>query len=152
MTDLKPIAGKLANFVRLLASDKDGEVVGAARALNRVLKSIGADFHDLADRVEKPGGEISDADMEKIYKAGIEEGQRQEKQARAMARGNGSSANFPSAQDMAMFCYQNKAKLRSEWELEFTDNMAAWTRTVRPLSPKQQAHLEKIYIKLGGRI
>jgi len=152
VTDLKPIAGKLANFVRLLASDKDGEVVGAARALDRVLKSIGADFHDLADRVERPGGEISDADMEKIFQAGVQEGQRMEKQARAVARSNGSSANFPSAQDMAMFCHQNLANARSEWEREFIVNMAAWTRTVRPLSPKQQAHLEKIYIKLGGRI
>jgi len=151
VTDLKPISSKLAKFIRLLASDKDGEVVAAARSVDRVLKSIGADFHDLADRVERPGGEISDKDMEKIYQAGVQEGQRMEKQARAVARNNGSSANFPSAQDMAIFCYQRKANLRSDWELEFVDNMASWTRT-RPLSPKQEAHLEKIYIKLGGRI
>jgi hypothetical protein len=59
---------------------------------------------------------------------------------------------FPSAQDMAIFCYQNIGKLKSEWENEFVTNMASWTRTIRPLSPKQQQHLEKIYIKLGGRI
>ena len=151
MTDLGSIAGKLANFIRLLASDKDGEVVAAARALNRVLLGIGADFHDLAERIEKPSGEISQAEMEKIYNAGIEEGQRREKQARAVARYNGSTANFPSPSDMAMFCFRNQANLRSDWEIEFVQNMASWTRT-RPLSQKQQAHLEKIFIKLGGRI
>jgi hypothetical protein len=52
---------------------------------------------------------------------------------------------------MAMHCYRNLAELHSEWEIEFIENMAAWTRT-RPLSAKQQAHLEKIYIKLRGRI
>jgi len=152
VTDLGPIAKELAKLIRVLSSDKDGEVVAAWRGIMRKLLTIGADVHDLADRVEKPGGEISDADMEKIYKAGVEEGQRQEKQARAVARGNGSSANFPSAQDMAVFCHQRYDNLRSEWEREFVTNMAAWTRTVRPLSPKQQQHLEKIYIKLGGRI
>src|SRR6516162_5227759 len=119
MTDLGPIAKDLAKLIRLLASDKDGEVVAAWHGVIRKLKSIGADMHDLAERIEKPSGEISDADMEKIYKAGVEEGQRQEKQARAVARSNGSSANFPSAQDMAMFCHQNIAKTKSEWEIEF---------------------------------
>ena len=152
MTDLGPIAKELAKLIRVLSSDKDGEVVAAWHGVIRKLKSIGADLHDLAERIEKPSGEISDADMEKIYKAGVDEGQRQERQARAVARSNGSSANFPSAQDMAMFCFTKRASLRNPWELEFIDNMAAWTRTIRPLSPKQQAHLEKIYIKLGGRI
>lgn len=34
------------NFVRLLASDREGEVVGAARAILRVLKTAGADNED----------------------------------------------------------------------------------------------------------
>jgi hypothetical protein len=152
MTDLGPIKKDLAKLIRLLASDKDGEVIAARHGLIRKLKSIGADIHDLADRIENPVGEISEAEMEKIYKAGVEEGRRAEKQARAVAiRGNGP-VEFPSAQDMAIFCYQNKANLKSEWENEFVVNMASWTRTIRPLSPKQQMHLEKIYIKLGGRI
>jgi hypothetical protein len=57
---------------------------------------------------------------------------------------------FPSAADMAMYCYQRIDRL-SDWEQEFITNMASWTRT-RPLSLKQQAHLEKIYLKLGGRV
>jgi hypothetical protein len=152
MTDLSSIAEKLAKFVRLLASDKDGEVVAAARSIDRVLKSIGADFHDLAERVEHKTGALSQAEMEQIYNAGIKEGIRQEKQARAVAIRSNGPLDFPSAQDMAMHCYQKITSLKSEWEVEFVTNMAAWTRTPRPLSPKQQAHLEKIFIKLGGRI
>src|SRR5262245_45675059 len=38
----------IAKLVRLLASDRDGEVVAAARALGRTLKTSGYDFHDLA--------------------------------------------------------------------------------------------------------
>jgi len=152
MTDLTPIAKDLAKLIRVLSSDKDGEVVAAWRGVIRKLLTIGADIHDLADRIERSVGEISEQEMEKIYQAGISEGRRLEKQARAVAvRGNGP-VEFPSARDMAMFCYQNKAKLRSDWENEFVVNMAGWTRTIRPLSPKQQQHLEKIFIKLGGRI
>lgn len=51
----KPAArdpSKLAKLVRLLGSDKPGEVVAAAAALRRGLEAAGLDFHDLADAVE----------------------------------------------------------------------------------------------------
>jgi hypothetical protein len=150
VTDLAPIAGRLANFIRLLASDKEGEVVAAAHALIRTLQGIGADIHDVADRIEHSGnGALSEHEMREIFDAGIKTGI---KQAEQRLRNNQSVAvQFPSARDMAMHCYRNLAELHSEWEIEFIVNMAAWTRT-RPLSVKQQAHLEKIYIKLRGRI
>ena len=44
----------LAKLIRLLASDVDGEVLGAAHALGRALKANGCDFHDLASIVEAP--------------------------------------------------------------------------------------------------
>jgi hypothetical protein len=44
----------LGKFVRLLASDRDGEVVAAARALGRALAAHGCDFHDLARLIEAP--------------------------------------------------------------------------------------------------
>ena len=48
------IAPKVASLVRLLASDQDGEALGAARALGRTLAGAGASFHDLAEAVEQP--------------------------------------------------------------------------------------------------
>jgi hypothetical protein len=46
-----PIASKISKLLPLLASDKDGEVLGAARAIHRTLQSAGADLHDLAARL-----------------------------------------------------------------------------------------------------
>src|SRR5262249_4621704 len=74
VTDLSPIAGKLANFIRLLASDKEGEVVAASRALIRTLQSIGSDIHDLADHIEHSNGALSDHEMQEIFDAGVERG------------------------------------------------------------------------------
>src|SRR5262245_27714361 len=49
---LAPIAPTLGKLVRLLSSDQDHEVLGAARAIQRVLASAGADFHALAGLIE----------------------------------------------------------------------------------------------------
>ena len=49
---------------------------------------------------------------------------------------------------MAAFCYQRIDDL-NDWESEFVTNMVSWTRA---LSLKQQAHLEKAYLKLGGEV
>jgi hypothetical protein len=56
---LAPIAPRLANLIRMLASDKDGEVLAAVAALKRTLAGSGADLHTLAASVESansPGG------------------------------------------------------------------------------------------------
>jgi hypothetical protein len=44
----------LAKLIRLLASEIDGEVLAAVRALGRAPKQSGCDFHDLASVVEVP--------------------------------------------------------------------------------------------------
>jgi hypothetical protein len=148
VTDITSIASTLAKSMRMLASDKDGDVVAAAHAMIRVLKSIGADIHDVADRIEHSGnGALNEKEMQEIYDAGIKAGIRQQQHNAFID----DSPQFPSARDMALYCYQHIDELKREWEREFVTNMASWTR-LRPLSVKQQAHLEKIYIKLGGRI
>jgi hypothetical protein len=48
---MSPQLGKL---VLLLSSSHDGEVVAAARAIDRVLKSNGRDWHDLAQALCPP--------------------------------------------------------------------------------------------------
>jgi hypothetical protein len=92
--------------------------------------------------------------MQEIYDAGIKEGTRRVEQKMRAQPHHGSpqsvAVQFPSARDMAMYCYQRIDRL-NDWEEEFITNMASWTRT-RPVFPKQQAHLEKIYLKLGGRV
>jgi hypothetical protein len=43
-----PLELKVAKLLRLLGSDRPGEVVAAAAAIGRALKSNGCDWHDLA--------------------------------------------------------------------------------------------------------
>jgi hypothetical protein len=52
VTSLTTVAPRLSQLIRLLGSDRDGEVVAAARAIQRTLATVGQDFHDLADVVE----------------------------------------------------------------------------------------------------
>jgi hypothetical protein len=73
MHDLEPIAEKLGRLIRLLAASNDGEALGAARALVRVLTNHGVDIHALAERVEKPG-KLSQFDMKKLYESGVQDG------------------------------------------------------------------------------
>jgi hypothetical protein len=46
------IAERIAQIIPRLGSDHDGEVVATAAAIGRVLKSAGADWHDLVDAVK----------------------------------------------------------------------------------------------------
>ena len=52
MTRFADIAPTIAKLLRLLASDKDGEIVASVHALRRVLGSANLDLHDLASVVE----------------------------------------------------------------------------------------------------
>jgi hypothetical protein len=45
---LAPVAPKLAKLIPLLSSDKDGEVLATARAIDRTLRGAGLDLHALA--------------------------------------------------------------------------------------------------------
>ena len=154
MTDLTPIAEKLAKVVRMFGSDNPNLRAEAWKALVRTLNTFGADFNDLGDRIEHAGnGALSEAEMQEVYDAGIKEGERRAEYLRSQSQPHYRGAHqlqFPPARDMAAFCYQRIDEL-NDWENEFVTNMASWTR-VRPLSSRQQMHLEKIYLKLGGKI
>jgi hypothetical protein len=152
VTDLTPIAGKLAKLVRMFGTKNLSERAVTWKALVRTLDTFGADFNDLGDRIEHAGnGALTESELKEVYGAGIQEGERRER-ARGQAQINQSFAqsNFPSAADMARFCYDRLEQL-NEWETEFIQNMIVWTRR-RPLSAKQQDKLEAIYLNLGGRI
>jgi hypothetical protein len=144
VADLTAIAAKLGRFIRLLASDRDGEVVAAARALTRTLKSAGADLHQLADQITQP---ISKRDMQRLYDAGYEAGRAAEQKT------NGSDFRdvnpLPSAHLMARWCQQHNDQSNDK-ESKFIDGVAA--RTVyRAPSEKQLKWLTAIFLRLGGR-
>jgi len=150
------VRSKLASLVRLLASDRDGEVVAAARAAVRTLKAAGADIHALAGLVEQTdGGKLSEAEMKKLYDAGYEAG-RADGVATAEAKVPHDADGFrhvngsKSWHEMACFCQKRSAHLHSGKEREFVDDMAGWTVRKEPI-PKQAEWLRSIFARLGGR-
>jgi hypothetical protein len=141
-----PVVNKLASFIRLLSSDKEGEVVAAARAIMRTLQGANLDIHALAERV----GGISEADMKCLYDAGYDAGvtATQNKQ-----HGPGDFCNIdgtPSWHEIARFCQREADRLR-EKEREFVNDMAARTVWHEP-TERQEKWLRSIFLRLGGRI
>jgi hypothetical protein len=152
VTNLNPIAEKLAKIARKLGDKNPNEKALAWKALVRTLDGFGADFNDFGDHIKHAGnGALNEAEMLEIYEAGIKEGERRaECKLRNQNHYGTPQLRFPSAQDMAMYCYQRIDDL-NDWEAEFITNMVGWTRR-RPLSVRQQSRLEEVYLKLGGRI
>jgi len=54
------IAPKLEKLVLMLSSDQPGEVVAAANAIERALRTAGADWHDLAHELTRPAAPARD--------------------------------------------------------------------------------------------
>jgi hypothetical protein len=52
--DLKAIAPRLRKMLLMLSSDRDGEVVAAARAITKILQDAGGDWHDLVAAMLAP--------------------------------------------------------------------------------------------------
>jgi hypothetical protein len=151
MTDvLAPIVGKLAAYIRMLSSDKDGDVITAARGLVRMLKGAGTDIHVFAERIAKPNGGLTDAEMRKLYDAGYEAGVRAVENKQ---HGSGDFHNvdgLPSWNEIALFCQQNNDRLRPT-ERQFIDDIAS--RTVwREPTEKQAKWLRSIFYRLGGKL
>jgi hypothetical protein len=137
-------AEKLEKLIKMLSSDRDGEVVAAARAIKRTLDGAGSDIHEFAERIK--GAKLSEADMQRIYNAGLQDG----KDAAAVNKGFSDVAG-PSWHEMAVHCAE-KADDRFLYpgEREFIDDMVRWTARREP-SEKQGRWLHKIYVRLGKR-
>jgi hypothetical protein len=140
-----PLVNKLSSLIRMLSSDRDGEVIAAARAITRTLKGADLDIHTLADRI----GGISKADMKRLYDAGYDAGMRATENNQ---HGNIDFHNIdgtPAWHEIARFCQRRADRLR-EKEREFVNDMTA--RTVwREPSEKQGKWLKSIYYRLGGK-
>src|SRR5215469_357453 len=152
MTDvLAPIVGRLAACIRMLSSDKDGDVIAAARGLVRMLKGAGTDIHTLADRIENSnGGGLTYAEMRKLYDAGYQAGVRVVENRQ---HGSGDFHNvdgLPNWNEIALFCQQNNDRLRPT-ERQFIDDMASRTVWCEP-TEKQAKWLRSIFYRLGGKL
>jgi hypothetical protein len=61
---------KIGDLVRRLSSRSEGEIVATVFAMDRVLGSVGADFHDLAEHIEAPNGKsIPEEKLQQVWDA-----------------------------------------------------------------------------------
>jgi hypothetical protein len=151
------IRGKVAAMIRLLSSNQDGEVIGAARAMQRLLQSCGADIHALAEHLEN-GGSLTEADKQKIrseiesaHAVGYAEGVRA---AEAKQHGTGAFRNTDGKlewNEVALFVQREKHRLAPKHH-EFIDDMASRTVYGREPTPGQHKYLHSLFYKLGGKI
>jgi hypothetical protein len=144
------VASKVASLLRLLASANDGECLGAARGIGRLLKSAGLDFHALAQRIEQPV-EFSKTEMQKLYAAGYECGFAEGMRTAELAHfGNGDFRNVdgePEWLEISRWCQRQSSKL-SLREQQFVNDVTA--RCVwREPRPKQEKWLRSIFFRLG---
>jgi hypothetical protein len=153
-------AERLGKFLRLLSSDKDGEVVAAVRAIIRTLHGAGMDMHGLADAIGANGRKYTEAQVTEIYQAGVADGERK---AMELAKVNAivvseddngfhdvEGSVSASWTKMAEFCYARINRLSSNHQ-QFVRDMKARPSN-RRLTEKQTSYLRSLYIKLGGRM
>jgi hypothetical protein len=115
MTDR--IAERLTKLLLMLSSDRDGEVISAARAIGRTLKDAGADWHDFAGRLLAPA---------------------HSPRRTTRAQHNDTDTNW---REMREFCLQHSELLRSR-EMEFITGLGDWRGD---LTEKQFAWLNAIH-------
>ena len=143
---LAPVADKLGKLLRLLSSDRDGEIVGTARAIMRTLDGAGLDIHALAEGIGALADgkkKFSEADALEIYRRGVEDGKRAAETENIGFRNVGE----PTWHEIACECAANDERLRDERERQFVRDMVR--RTVRRGEPTdKQAHwLRAIYAR-----
>jgi hypothetical protein len=117
---------RVSKLVLMLSSQHDGEIVSAARALSRTLKSSGADFHDLIAGLTQP-----------------------KLQPHASAHAGASGDELKDWREMRKVCLRNPDRLRDR-ERQFLEGIGNW---VGDLTPKQFDWLKSIYqrVKPGQR-
>jgi hypothetical protein len=146
MAALDPIAEKLRRCLRHLASDSEGEVVAAARALTRTLKGAGLDIHALADSIGAINGKtFNEEDLLEVYRRGVADGRRE-------AEGEPTFHNVeheePTWHEIACECARHSGQLRGDRERQFVNDMVRRTVRSGELTEKQANWLRSIYTRV----
>jgi hypothetical protein len=120
---IKSIAPRLKKLLLMLSSDREGEVVNAARLIGFTLQDAGHDWHDLA-------GALTDPTAPPRPKWSPPRDER-----------DSDSVDWHEQRD---FCLEHRCLLRGR-ELEFVTDLAHWRG---PLTDKQASWLSAIYRRL----
>lgn len=140
------IAPRLANLVRRLGSNHDGEVVATVQAIKRTLDAIGLDLHALADAIEAP------ADPNQRAKPAPKAKNEPKAWPNRRRRDNDddlvelNGALMPWRLAIEVIIASDITV--SRWEAEFLESVKAWEGQIRP---KQLDTLRKIASRVRGR-
>ena len=146
MTALAPIADKLGKLLRLLASDRDGEVVAAANAIKRTLANANLDIHALADGVETGADKkFSEDDAKEIYQRAFDDGRRAAEKDQPITF---HSVSEPSWHEIACACRDNDRGRLKDHERKFVLDMVRWTVRSGEPTEKQAKWLRAIYARM----
>lgn len=139
MSALDPITDKLGKLLRLLGSDRDGEVVATARSIVRVLEGAGLDLHVLADSINGDNKII-----EQAYRRGLQDGRHQAEEERRGFR-SVDALDEPTWHEIACECASHPRRFYSEKERGFVEDMVRMTVRGGKPTEAQVAWLRKIY-------
>jgi hypothetical protein len=152
--DARPcvLSRRIGKFIRLMASDQEGEAIGATTALRRVQKTEGFSFNVLANLIESfEERKYSDGDIDIVFARGVAKGRREEMGKQQAPPEFYAADGQPRWYEIAVFCKENKDRLRSEWERNFvSDDFVANIIKFGKPTEKQVPFLMAIFVKLGG--
>jgi hypothetical protein len=117
-------ASRVGQFIRLLGSDKSGEIVAASRAIRRTLATAGLDLHDFAGLAERALAPRPEAEIDDGYNTGL----------------------------IIKFCFRRRDEL-GDREAQFItdiDRLARRLGAKLQLSAKQTVWLHKLFEHLRG--
>jgi hypothetical protein len=148
------LAKRIGVLVRLLGSSFEGEAMGAATGLRRLLPAEGLAFSDIAVLIENCDGRVetlkySEADAEAIFARGIETAAKRQPK-RVLSTDYFDDDGEPRWLEIANFCQSKQTSLNPK-EREFVDEMPVKLRWRMP-SVAQGGFLLSIFWKLRGTL
>jgi hypothetical protein len=150
----KPFETRIADLVRRLGTDHEGEAVATWRALKRLLATRDVSFTDLGDGLEKLAtGGLEEAEMKRVFDAGYQKGVEDTERKR-MTEEAVLGRRFDGSTDweaIALYCQREKGRVEAK-SREFVDDMASRMTWGREPSEKQGKYLLSIFRQLGGRM
>ena len=139
--------------IRLLASDKDGEIIAAVCALKRVLESAGTDINGLANgienlgKAEKKAAEMLAQERKKIWDTAVQHTENRLHGADDFIDSSGK----PTWQSVALYCQRNKHRLDTKHH-NFINKVASQTVYNREPTEPMHKYLFSLFLQLGGKI
>jgi hypothetical protein len=145
----KTLEEKIADRVRMLVTDKPGDILAAVNALKTILASAGTDIYGLAHAIENLGKstEVSKDQMKKIWDAAVQHTENRLHGTDDFASTDGK----PTWQSVALYCQRNKHRLDAK-HYDFIDKVAAQTVYGREPTERMHKYLFSLFLRLGGRI